>query len=239
MKDRLRTNQELLEENLALKERIKELEQVEARQNMFKDKLNMQRLHFHMNNSPLAVIEFNKDYQIIYWSKQAENLFGWTADEVVGKTIDQLKWVHEKDVQRVAVLRDEMMKSHNTSNIHTNLIYRKDGSIIVCQWYNSALLDEKGELISVYSQVMNITKRKLVEEEREKLIAELKDAMSKIKTLSGLLPICSSCKKIRDDKGYWNQIEQYISEHSKAEFTHGICPECCKKLYPDIYKINE
>jgi CheY-like chemotaxis protein len=65
--------------------------------------------------------------------------------------------------------------------------------------------------------------------------AELQAALAKITTLSGLLPICASCKKIRDDKGYWNQIEVYISDHSEAEFSHGVCPECARKLYPDFY----
>jgi len=73
---------------------------------------------------------------------------------------------------------------------------------------------------------------KRAEEEREKLIHQLQDALTKVKTLSGLLPICASCKKIRDDKGYWNQIESYIRDRSEAEFSHGICPECMEKLYP-------
>jgi response regulator RpfG family c-di-GMP phosphodiesterase len=72
--------------------------------------------------------------------------------------------------------------------------------------------------------------------EKEKLIGELQEAMAKVKTLSGLLPICSSCKKIRDDKGYWNQIETYIRERSEADFTHGICPKCAKMLYPGLLK---
>ena len=80
----------------------------------------------------------------------------------------------------------------------------------------------------------DITQRKLLEEEREKLIEELKNALDRVKQLSGLLPICASCKKIKDDKGYWRQIELYIRDHSEAEFTHGICPDCVKKLYPDI-----
>ena len=71
------------------------------------------------------------------------------------------------------------------------------------------------------------------EEERERLIRKLQDALANIKTLSGLLPICFSCKQIRDDKGYWNQIDTYIRDHTDAEFTHGICPECMIKLYPD------
>ena len=77
--------------------------------------------------------------------------------------------------------------------------------------------------------------RRLVELEREKLIADLKTALAEVKTLSGLLPICCSCKKIRDDSGYWRQIETYVSERSQAEFTHGICPDCAKKLYPDYF----
>jgi ABC-type phosphate/phosphonate transport system substrate-binding protein len=81
-----------------------------------------------------------------------------------------------------------------------------------------------------------LTERRRIEAERERLIAELNDALNKVKTLKGLLPICASCKKIRDDKGYWNQIEEYIEDHSDAQFTHGICPECKKKLYPDYFK---
>ena len=72
--------------------------------------------------------------------------------------------------------------------------------------------------------------------QKEKLISELQEALAKVKTLSGLLPICSSCKKIRDDKGYWNQIESYIRERSEADFTHGICPKCAKMLYPGLLK---
>jgi hypothetical protein len=68
---------------------------------------------------------------------------------------------------------------------------------------------------------------------------QLKDALEKVKTLSGLLPICASCKKIRDDKGYWNQIESYIRQHSEAEFSHGICPECIQKHYPEISDEDE
>jgi DNA-binding NarL/FixJ family response regulator len=71
-------------------------------------------------------------------------------------------------------------------------------------------------------------------EEREMLIAELRDVLSKVKTLRGLLPICASCKKIRDDQGYWQQIEQYLRDHSGAEFTHGLCPECAEKLRREL-----
>ena len=75
-------------------------------------------------------------------------------------------------------------------------------------------------------------------DDRDRFIHKLQEALSKVKTLSGLLPICSSCKKIRDDNGYWNQIEDYIREHSPANFSHSLCPECVKKLYTEFYKGN-
>ena len=73
-------------------------------------------------------------------------------------------------------------------------------------------------------------------EELNRANAELEDALDRVDTLSGLLPICASCKKVRDDQGYWRQIESYIRKHSRADFTHGICPDCVKELYPDLGK---
>jgi hypothetical protein len=72
--------------------------------------------------------------------------------------------------------------------------------------------------------------------ELRRLNAELQAALAKVKVLSGLLPICASCKKIRDDQGYWHQVEVYIRDHSEVEFSHGICPSCAQKLYPEFYK---
>jgi hypothetical protein len=79
-----------------------------------------------------------------------------------------------------------------------------------------------------------IERRKKAEAERDKVIEELKKVLSEVKTLRGFLPICCICKNIRDDQGYWNQIESYIRDRSDAEFSHGICPECAKKHYPGL-----
>lgn len=81
-------------------------------------------------------------------------------------------------------------------------------------------------------------KIKQADAEKSQVITELQEALVRVKTLSGLLPICATCKKIRDDQGYWNQIEAYIGEHSEAEFSHSICPGCAKKMYPEIYGDN-
>lgn len=82
--------------------------------------------------------------------------------------------------------------------------------------------------------VLSIVKADL--DERKRLLEELRKALNEVKQLSGFLPICASCKRIRDDNGYWNQIELYISSHSEAQFSHGICPECVKEMYPEEYE---
>lgn len=91
-------------------------------------------------------------------------------------------------------------------------------------------LEENGRQL-----VQALEDRQREAKERERLIVDLEAALSKVRTLSGLLPICSSCKNIRDDQGYWKQMEAYISEHSEAEFSHGMCPHCAQTLYPDVY----
>jgi hypothetical protein len=78
--------------------------------------------------------------------------------------------------------------------------------------------------------------RKTTEENREKAVREREKALEDVRILRGFLPICASCKRIRDDQGYWTQIEGYIKANSEADFTHGICPECAKKLYPEFYQ---
>lgn len=93
------------------------------------------------------------------------------------------------------------------------------------------------ELDAVNRRLLDeIEDRKRTEAEKVQLIDQLQKAMQEVKVLSGFLPICASCKKIRDDTGYWRQIEEYISTHSNALFSHGICPECTKKLYPEFHE---
>lgn len=78
--------------------------------------------------------------------------------------------------------------------------------------------------------------RKRIMCEKDRLIRELQDALAKVKTLSGLLPICASCKRVRSDQGYWQQVETYVQEHSNAMFSHGVCPECARRLYPSLFQ---
>lgn len=99
----------------------------------------------------------------------------------------------------------------------------------------STVLARTQELAELNEQLKNeVSEQIRLKNERETLIAELQSALDSVKRLGGLIPICASCKKIRDDKGYWTQVEQYISEHSEAEFSHGICPSCAQKLYGHV-----
>jgi PAS domain S-box-containing protein len=98
------------------------------------------------------------------------------------------------------------------------------------------LAEERKLLNSVADLLGRSAERKQAKDEREKLIIELQEALGRVKTLSGFLPICASCKKIRNDKGYWEQLEAYITKHSEALFSHGLCPECAQKLCPQIYE---
>lgn len=107
-----------------------------------------------------------------------------------------------------------------------------DGSIRDVEVFAGPIkLKERTLLCSI---IHDITEKKQIEKERDVLISELQRALDEIKALRGIVPICSNCKKIRDDTGYWQQIESYIRKHSGAQFSHGICPDCIRELYPDI-----
>ena len=104
-----------------------------------------------------------------------------------------------------------------------------------CSWVALTavpLWDENRQLKGGIGLAVDISERKRAEAERERLIAGLQNALAEVKTLSGLLPICSRCKKIRNDEGYWTQVEAFIGEHTNVQFTHGVCPDCWQVLYP-------
>lgn len=136
------------------------------------------------------------------------------------QTIRELQQVHEK-------LRQELQKKQDTA-----AALQKERNRL-----EDLVRQRRGEILkSNHKLQLEILARKRIEEEREQLIMEMTTALAGIKQLKKLLPICPSCKKIRDDKGYWTNLEIYLSKHSDAEFSHGICRSCMKKLYPDQYQ---
>jgi hypothetical protein len=133
----------------------------------------------------------------------------------------------------LVMLLSHFMSFHNASSVvtfvnHIISVLLKPFSFDMLPWSLSFALFN-GVIGIYYGRIKHA---KLA---REELIFNLQKALEEVKTLSGMLPICASCKKIRDDEGYWQQIEEYIRDHSEADFTHGICEDCVKELYPEIY----
>ncbi len=156
-------------------------------------------------------------------------MFGYRdPEEVLG--MDLALTVHPDDVEMVRERNRQRERGRSPESQYEFKAIRKDGSPFHVEISTVRIILREEPVI--LSHFRDISERKQAEAEREKLIVELREAFQKIKTLSGLLPICAGCKKIRNDQGYWQQIESFIGERSEAEFTHGLCPECLEKFYP-------
>ncbi|MCH8686568.1 response regulator [Pedomonas mirosovicensis] len=131
------------------------------------------RLQAHSDNSPLAIVECDQDFRLVSWSDSAERLFGWGASEVIGRPMGELRWVHEDSAEAFAALAAEMRAGTQSRTKQISRAYRKDGSIIDCEWYGSALRDGLGRLTSVNWQILDVTERARAEETQRLLIGEL------------------------------------------------------------------
>ena len=159
------------------------------------------------------------------------DLFGYSREEISDWKV-QDTYVNPDDRSR---FRKEIEENGSVKDLEAKL-RKKDGTEMDCLITATVRRSNEGSIVGYQGIIRDVTELKRAREKRERLISELQEALAKVKTLSGLLPICASCKKIRDDKGYWRQIESYIHEHSEADFSHGICPDCARKLYPEYYE---
>ena len=119
----------------------------------------LQRLDAHLHNSPLAIIEFDPRFHVQRWSVEAERLFGWPEAEILGRAKLDIHWVHEDDVEKVHRSWAELSSGAQTKNMCSNRNYRQDGTVVDCEWHNSALHDENGNLTSILSQVLDVSDR--------------------------------------------------------------------------------
>jgi PAS domain S-box-containing protein len=170
------------------------------------------------------------------WNRAFREISGFTDEEIAGKKAPE-DWYGEEDLKHAEAATERVLEE-GRSTLEMALM-TKNGRSIPTEYTGSLIRDVEGRPKYIIAVGRDITERKRADEAREKLIGELQDAFAKVKTLSGLIPICASCKKVRDDEGYWNQIETYIREHSEAQFSHGICPECARKLYPELFERGE
>ncbi|WP_265235194.1 PAS domain S-box protein [Lyngbya sp. CCAP 1446/10] len=123
------------------------------------------RREFHLENSPLAVIEWDREGRVVRWSPMAEQIFGWSAAEVIGKYWHELSIVYPEDFDRVYELTNQLLQNKEPRTVSCNRNYTKDGSVIYCEWYNSALIDESGTLVSSFSFARDITEHHRTQEE--------------------------------------------------------------------------
>lgn len=161
-------------------------------------------------------------------------MFDYSTTEVQGKNAADL--FASKEVRTISdVIAIIDISKDSTEEF---FVIKKDGSEFFVEVFASNVTTALGEHIGRMASFVDITQRKKIEADRKKFIIKLQYALETIKVLKGIIPICASCKKIRDDKGYWNEIEQYIEENTDADFSHGICPECSIRLYPEFSKLR-
>lgn len=178
-------------------------------------------------NDGLAIID--PDGGIIYSNDKYCELLGYSRDEVIGRYVSE--FLDEKNKR---ILRDELAKRRGgLSSRYEITLINKSGLKVIVIVSATPLFDKDGKYNGSFAVVTDITERKRAEDEKENLIAELVKALSEIKLLRGLIPICARCSKIRDVAGNWNNLEEYIEKHSHATFTHAICPDCVKKKTPE------
>jgi PAS domain S-box-containing protein len=131
----------------------------------------LQKVNFHFENSPLAAIEWGRDFQVTRWSATAEKIFGWSSPQVLGKRPDEWKFVVEEDAERISQVMNRFISGTETSNVTINRNYCQDGTIVNCEWYNSILLDDRGQMESVFSLALDVTHRHQVEKMKDEFIA--------------------------------------------------------------------
>jgi PAS domain S-box-containing protein len=182
-----------------------------------------------VESSDDAIIGTSLDGVIRSWNAAAVRRYGYSEQEVRDCSVSVLTPEHRP--QEWPQIYEQVRSGGHTAYFET-VRRRKNGTTVEVAVTLSPIMDERGNVTGISAIEHDITIMKREENERLMLINELTAALARVKTLSGLLPICASCKKIRDDSGYWKKIETYISERTEAEFTHGICPDCMTKLYP-------
>ncbi|HTG02136.1 MAG TPA: PAS domain S-box protein [Nitrospirota bacterium] len=183
-----------------------------------------------------GIFVYSAEGKITFMNPEAEKLLGWTLEELNAGGMHDMIHSRKPDGTPLSPAECGIQNVLNTGTRFTSMdevFQRRDGSVFPISTTTAPVM-EHGKIVAVVTTFRDISDRKRIEREREKLIDELRESLAKVKTLSGLLPICASCKKIRDDKGYWTRIEAYVSEHSDAEFSHGLCPECAEKIYKEF-----
>lgn len=215
----------------------KKLEQAIAERILIENELKKSETKYRslFESTPDAIMITDKN-RFIDCNSASLSMFGFfSKEEFINQSpaqLSPLKQPDGKDSQEASLgYLEEALKKGAIFFEWTHR--KKDGTTFPAEVMLSRLEVEGKDITQAL--VRDVTPRKQIETERERLISQLQVALGHVKTLKGMLPICANCKKVRDDKGYWNQIESYVQQHTDASFTHGLCPDCAKQLYPELY----
>jgi PAS domain S-box-containing protein len=234
MKDQNQTEMQLINELVELRKRIAELKTLEDERKQTEEALRKseERYRTILENIQDGYLEVDLTGNFTFVNNAECRNLGYSSEELIGMTYR--RYTDETTAKKLYLTFNGVYRTGEPVKVLDVEVIRKDGTKAFNEISVSLIRDSEDKPTGFRGISRDVTERKRMQEEREKLIHELQDALANVKMLRGLLPICSYCKKIRDDKGYWNQIESYIRDHSDAEFTHGMCPECLKKHYPDL-----
>jgi PAS domain S-box-containing protein len=189
---------------------------------------------------PVAMIEIElSNLRVRFTNRVARLILGYDLDDTALELSADEIVTRDEFNKIVALAADLYTRGSGPDGAYTRTglqdVYetvgrRRDGSTFPVEFQAMFILNPDG--IPVASRIVfrDISERKAVEADRERLLIELQDALASVRTLQGLLPICAWCKKVRDDSGYWNELESYVRRHSDAEFSHGICPDCAARV---------
>lgn len=201
----------------------RELESAQERRRRRRAEGAMQYLAAIVESSEDAIYGKTLDSVIASWNPAAERLFGYSAEEIIGRSTVALFPLNRRDELLdilASIRRGEIVRRPDTERLH------KDGRIVPVSITISPIKDAHGGIIGASSIARDIHRQKQAEQEHRQLHERLFAATDEVRRLGGMLPICASCKRIRDDKGYWEQVETYISKHSEIIFSHSLCPKC-------------
>lgn len=221
-----------------LVKRVAELEEERLKRKAAEKALSetTQRYERLVNTIPCVLYDYIRwpdgRSRFIYISSQCKDIFEYDADLIIENA--DLLWgmVYTKDLERLN--REDSEANQAGKLFQSEVRITLPSGVMKWIQLTSIPSSQKTESQVIWSGViLDVTVRRQAEEERERSINELQEALAAIKTLSGLIPICAQCKKIRDDEGYWNILEAYIQKHTDALFSHSVCPQCSDELYGD------
>jgi len=187
--------------------------------------LHLEDRFFELSIDLLCQLDFNGYFKRL--NPAWERTLGFTVKELTSRPF--IEFVHPDDRDRTLV-QNGLVRAGGRALGFENRYLCKDGSFRWLRW--NAAPDASWSVI--YSVARDVTEAKNAEEERERLVRELRTALAEVKTLQAILPLCSYCRKVRDDEDYWHSVEGYVAKHTDTKFSHGICPDCYAKVEAEL-----